>query len=170
MDGLENVGESAASQAELDTAKDEIRRVKDQNFDLMGQIETLNAVNAKLTAKNDKFLADKKAALEREKQMFAPENAEGEASVAARPKEEIEAEIAALAAEEEEAKKDMENNENAQNQLAAAQKEENEQLKEQVKALEQDLKKASRSSPMGVAVPTGGEASSAEIQKMIADY
>lgn len=61
-------------------------------------------MNAKLTAKNDKFLAEKKAALEREKDMFNPERAEGEASLAARPKEEIEAELAALGAEEEEIK------------------------------------------------------------------
>ena len=36
--------------------------------------------------------------------MFTPERAEGEASLAARPKEEIEAELAALGAEEEEIK------------------------------------------------------------------
>ena len=68
-------GATGASLAELDAAKAEITKVRDQNADLKSQIEALNTVNAKLTAKNDKFIADKKAALEREKEMFTPENA-----------------------------------------------------------------------------------------------
>ena len=99
MGGLNQSFQGGASQAELDAAKDEIDKVKDQNSGLKSQIEALNAVNAKLTAKNEKFIADKKAALEREKDMFKPENAEGEQVQAARPKEEVEAELALLAAE-----------------------------------------------------------------------
>ena len=73
-----SAGVTGASQAELDSAKDEVDKIKDQNSGLKSQIEALNAVNTKLTAKNEKFIADKKAALEREKDMFKPENAEGE--------------------------------------------------------------------------------------------
>ena len=68
-------GETGTSMAGLDAAKAEINKVKDQNSDLKEQIQALNAVNSKLTAKNEKFIADKKAALEREKEMFTPENA-----------------------------------------------------------------------------------------------
>ncbi len=74
-------------------------------------------MNAKLTAKNEKFLADRKAALEREKQAVEP--VEGEEVKAARPQEEIDAELAELNAEEDEAAKDKETQNNMKDELLA---------------------------------------------------
>ena len=102
--------------------------------------------------------------------MFKPENAEGEQVVAARPKEEVEAELALLAAEEEETNQAAQANKNAQQQLLDATKQENEELKQKVQSLEEDVNNAKRSTPTPVAIPTGGEATSAEIQQMIADF
>ena len=94
-------------------------RVRSENADLRSQIEALNSVNAQLMAKNEKFRADKKAALEREKLQFAPES-DAPVAAPAKTEEEIAAELAALDADEEEMEEAKKQASDAQDMLAAS--------------------------------------------------
>jgi len=121
-------------------------------------------------AKNEKLIADRKAALEQEKKVL--EVGDSQVQAPARPQEEIEAEMAALEADEQDGNEERLAAEMAQNKLLAAEKEENASLQAKVKALEKDLVKAKKASPAPapVNIPAGADASSAEIQQMIADF